>query len=137
MLGGWLRYGWVDMQVITNVVSVDYLSRPIEVFKEMHRVSQWSVQDDTPCTCISFCCTDGADRGKCGCPGVEARRCSHQLFLEPVFPHERCGKFFWPVALLLLVKDVLVLRMLRECIMTQRLDTTLTMPDYSLHSQPA
>ena len=25
-------------QVITNTVSVDYLSKPIEVFKEMHRV---------------------------------------------------------------------------------------------------
>ena len=26
------------LQVITNTVSVDYLSKPVEVFKEMHRV---------------------------------------------------------------------------------------------------
>jgi len=28
----------VMLQVITNTVSVDYLSKPVEVFKEMHRV---------------------------------------------------------------------------------------------------
>ena len=33
-----LPYEDNTFDVITNAVSVDYLSRPIEVFKEMHRV---------------------------------------------------------------------------------------------------
>jgi ubiquinone/menaquinone biosynthesis C-methylase UbiE len=41
------------MQVITNVVSVDYLSRPLEVFKEMHRVLK-PVSDGCKCQMLFF-----------------------------------------------------------------------------------
>jgi ubiquinone/menaquinone biosynthesis C-methylase UbiE len=33
-----LPYGDDSFDVITNVVSVDYLTRPLEIFQEMHRV---------------------------------------------------------------------------------------------------
>jgi hypothetical protein len=36
--GCWNQVWFACAQVITNVVSADYLSRPLEVFKEMHRV---------------------------------------------------------------------------------------------------
>ncbi len=33
-----LPYGDNSFDVITNAVSVDYLAKPLEVFREMHRV---------------------------------------------------------------------------------------------------
>jgi SAM-dependent methyltransferase len=35
-----------SFDVICNVVSVDYLTKPLEIFQEMHRIAMWLQADD-------------------------------------------------------------------------------------------